>query len=85
MHSTSFDPIDPVEPSIVARVREWTDQAVTPVDAAAVARAASSAATARVWHRGRWREALRVQRQPHHVDRRYSLLGRGEGLHVPSS
>jgi hypothetical protein len=61
MHSTSFDPIDPVEPSIVARVREWTDQAVTPVDAAAVARAASSAATARVWHRGRWREALRVR------------------------
>jgi hypothetical protein len=42
MASAPFDPIDATEARIATRVRAWADQAVVPVDASAVARAASA-------------------------------------------
>ena len=43
MTDAPFDVIDPIEARLAARVRGWADQAVEPVDAIAIARAAASA------------------------------------------
>src|SRR5688572_17601249 len=40
MDSVPFDPIDPAEARIALRVRTWSDRAVQPIDAAAIARSA---------------------------------------------
>jgi hypothetical protein len=41
MPSVPFDAIDPIEVGLAARVRAWADQAVEPIDAAAIARSAT--------------------------------------------
>jgi hypothetical protein len=42
MASLPFDPIEPTELGVAIRVRVWADQAVVPIDAGAIARAAAA-------------------------------------------
>ena len=42
MRNAPFDAIDPMEARLAGRVHDWLDQAVVPIDAAAIARSASA-------------------------------------------
>lgn len=49
MSNVPVDPIDALEPRLAGQVRAWAEQAVVPIDAASVARAATTGGRRRRW------------------------------------